>query len=205
VLKEDEVTRSRLLLVSLLAVLLFGCAAKENLIVPSTAGGDPAGTLQLSNTAGVVVFGEDGKAVRLSGRKSRPEKVVLSEEQKQKLFGEALAVQPLAPVSFSLTFEFGNDSLTQASRDLFPQILATIKERDSRDVTVIGHTDRVGGEEYNYKLGLARAENIREMLIAQGVESTAITALSYGEGDALVVTEKNVPEERNRRVVVVIR
>lgn len=188
----------------LLFGLLFGCAGKQNLIVPSDGGGS-TGALQMSNVAGTTVIGEGGQAVRLADRNSRPEAVAISEEEKKKLFGEALSVQPLAPISYSLTFEFGNDSLTQASRDLFPQILATIKERNSHDISVIGHTDRVGDEAYNFKLGMARAVNIRDMLVAQGVDSAAIVALSYGEGDALVPTEKNVAEERNRRVVVVIR
>ena len=196
---------SRLSVLLLLAAVLSGCAAKENLIVPTAGADGTPPTLQLSNSAGTTAIGETAGAVRLAGPDSRPEPVTISEADRQKLFGEALALQPLAPVSFSLTFEFGNDSLTQSSRDLFPQILATIKERRSRDITVIGHTDRVGDETYNFKLGLARANNIRDMLVAQGVEAPTIAALSYGEGAPLVKTEKGVPEERNRRVVVVIR
>lgn len=193
-----------LLIVALVCMGLYGCGAKQNYIVPG-ADADGTATLMVTNATGTVVIGDGGQSVRLTDRNSRPEPVSLSEAEKQNLFGAALAVQPLAPVSFTLTFEFGNDALTQASRDLLPRILATIKERDSYDITVIGHTDLVGDAAYNYTLGMARAVNIREILIAQGVAADSVRALSYGEGDPLVESEKNVPEERNRRVEVVIR
>lgn len=197
--------RMKPFLLLMVPLLLTGCASKRNLIMLAPADGGPGGALQVSNEAGTTVVGEDRQAVQLADHHSRPEAVVISEAEKRQLFGEALAVQPLAPVSFALTFEFGTDALTPASQELLPKILATIKERDSRDVKVVGHTDRVGEAAYNQALGLERAGVIREMLVAQGVEAGAITALSYGEGDPLVVTDDNVPEPQNRRVEVVIR
>lgn len=192
-------------LLLMVILLLAGCASKQNLIMLAPADGGPAGALQVSNAAGTTLIAEGSQAVQLTDRRSRPKTVAISEAEKRQLFGAALAVQPLLPVSFALTFEFGTDALTPASQELVPKILATIKERDSREIKVIGHTDRIGEETYNQALGLERAGVIREILIAQGVEAGAIAALSYGEGDPLVVTDDNVPEPRNRRVEVVIR
>lgn len=193
------------LLPLMVTLLLAGCAPKQNLILLAPAEGGPDGALQVSNEAGTAVLDGSGRAMRLADHHSRPETVAITEAEQRRLFGEALAVQPLAPVSFALTFEFGTDALTPASQELVPKILATIKERDSRDIKVVGHTDRVGEASYNQALGLERAGVIRQMLVAQGVEAGAITALSYGEGDPLVVTDDNVPEPQNRRVEVVIR
>lgn len=197
--------KPQLLLLLLTPLLLAGCAPKQNLIVLTPDNSGRAGALELTNETGKAVIETDGKAVLMTNRNSRPELTTISEAERTSLFGAALAVQPLPPVSYALSFEFGGDTLTPASRELVPKILATIKERDSRDIKVIGHTDRVGEEAYNQALGLERAGVIREMLIAHGVEAGAITSLSYGEGDPLVVTGDNVPEPQNRRVEVVIR
>lgn len=197
--------KPHLLLPLLMPLLLAGCAPKQNLIMLTPDNSGRAGALELSNKAGKAVLEEGGQAVMLTSRNSRPEPATLSEVERTSLFSEALAMQPLPPVSYALTFEFGTDALTLVSQEMLPKILATIKERDSRDIKVIGHTDRVGEEAYNHALGLERAVVIREMLVAQGVEAAAITALSYGEGDPLVSTADNVPEPQNRRVEVVIR
>jgi outer membrane protein OmpA-like peptidoglycan-associated protein len=197
--------KSHLPLLLLAPLLLIGCAAKQNLIVLTPDNSGRAGALELNNAAGKAVIEEGGKAVTLASRQSRPEQASLSEAERTSLFGEALAVQPLPPVSYALTFEFGADALTPASQETIPKILAAIKERDSLDIKVIGHTDRVGEEAFNHALGLERAVVIRDILIAQGVEAGAISALSYGEGDPLVVTDDNVPEPQNRRVEVVVR
>lgn len=197
--------KPHLLLLLLAPLLLAGCATRQNLIVLTPDHGGRAGALELNNAAGKAVIEEGGQAVTLANRNSRPEPTTLSEAERTSLFSEALAMQPLPPVSYALSFEFGTDALTQVSQEMLPKILATIKERDSRDIKVIGHTDRVGEAVYNQVLGLERAGVIREVLIAQGVEAGAITALSYGEGDPLVPTSDNVPEPMNRRVEVVIR
>lgn len=46
-------------------------------------------------------------------------------------------------------------------------------------ITVIGHTDRLGTDAYNYQLGLKRAKTIKDLLIRQGI-TAPIDARSEG-------------------------
>ena len=83
--------------------------------------------------------------------------------------------------------------------------MAELKRRAVPDIVVIGHTDTIGALEWNDKLSLARAERVREALIAQGLPATRITAAGRGEREPLVTTADNVAEPRNRRVEVNVR
>lgn len=72
-------------------------------------------------------------------------------------------------------------------------------------VEIQGHTDSVGSEEYNYKLGLDRAEAVRRYLNMQGgFPLHRMSVISYGE--SAPVNDNNTRDARsqNRRVVLVV-
>ena len=67
-------------------------------------------------------------------------------------------------------------------------------------MSVTGHTDAVGTESYNDRLGLQRARAVINYLVRRGVSRSRLDALeSRGESDLLVKTENR--ERRNRRAV----
>ena len=73
------------------------------------------------------------------------------------------------------------------------------------EVVITGHTDRVGAVEANDRLSLARAEAVREILVAGGLARSAITVAGRGEREPAVATADEVAEARNRRVEIKIR
>ena len=80
-----------------------------------------------------------------------------------------------------------------------------VAARGAPEVTVEGHTDRVGSVEHNEKLSRRRAEYVRNALIEAGVAPDNITVNWHGEAAPAVDTQDNVPEAANRRVEVTIR
>lgn len=48
-------------------------------------------------------------------------------------------------------------------------------------MTVIGHTDRLGSEAYNYQLGLKRAKTVKQMFVHHGIADQSIEVKSLGE------------------------
>ena len=192
--------------VFLLLVLLSGCASKENFIVLMPGSDGEVGALQLSNAQGEVLLDQQGQAVYAGGRNvepSAPVKVDTGVAREQ--FSEALQVQPKAPQSFLLYFEFDSTALTAKSQHRLSDILAAVYQRDSHDLSVIGHTDRAGDYNYNLELSLRRASAVRDLLIRQGVEGSYVCLSSHGEGNPLIPTADGVAEQRNRRVEVVVR
>ncbi|HTR45272.1 MAG TPA: OmpA family protein, partial [Thermodesulfovibrionales bacterium] len=109
------------------------------------------------------------------------------------------------PVHFVLYFISDSAQLRPESLESLPAILRTIEERNSVDISVIGHTDTVGSDEHNYKLSRERAETVATYLVGHGVEQGHIRVSSHGKRNPLIPTGDNVSEPRNRRVEVVIR
>ena len=65
---------------------------------------------------------------------------------------------------------------------------------------VYGHTDLVGSEAYNKRLGLRRARAVVNYLVRQGISRSRLEAVaSFGETQPLIVTQNR--ERRNRRTV----
>ena len=129
----------------------------------------------------------------------------MSEKQIEKKFGKAIAAQPAPPVHFLLYFEGGSTDLTKESEGLIPQIVASIKDRNSVDISVVGHADATGTQEYNMRLSRDRAEAVSKMLVTRGVDPKHLFITSHGKSDPLIKTPDGVAEPRNRRVEAIVR
>ena len=96
-------------------------------------------------------------------------------------------------------------ALTRESRNSLKEVLPSIAEHKSVDVSVVGHTDRVGTREYNYSLGMKRARIVEKIIIREGIDQAFVSVSSHGEDDPLISTGDDIPEPRNRRVEVIVR
>ena len=134
-----------------------------------------------------------------------PEATRMSQADVQASFATTIAALPGKPTAYLLYFLEGKDEFTAESRRELDKVFSELKRRPAPDILVIGHTDTVGGLTYNDKLSLARAERVREMLVALGLSAERIQAAGRGKRELLVNTEDNVPEPRNRRVEINVR
>jgi len=122
------------------------------------------------------------------------------------MFHDAIAALPPRPVSFFLYFVTGTDDLTDASKLELERMLEELRRREVADIVVIGHTDRVGNEQANDELSLARAERVKAEFVAQGIApAERIRAAGRGEREPIVPTENDVDEPLNRRVEINVR
>ena len=108
-------------------------------------------------------------------------------------------------MTFLLYFKSGGAVLTAESEAMLTEIQAVIKTRDSNDISVVGHTDRVGAADVNAALSLKRAETVADWLVNGGVNRDIIEITSHGEENPVIPTEDNVAEPKNRRVEVTVR
>jgi OmpA-OmpF porin, OOP family len=118
--------------------------------------------------------------------------------------GIALRSLPMKPVSFMLFFDLDSDRIRPESEKLLAGIVAEIAKRQVPDVSIIGHTDRAGRPEYNQKLSLRRAEQVHRLL-AEREATGKIEVVGKGESENVVAQKKRAPEQRNRRVEVIVR
>jgi len=182
------------------------CAKPAGLVIllPHPETGEVGGATVSAGGATVeLTEGGEGTRVREGQEPTTPAPIPSAEVDR--IFGAAMGARAPAPAQFLLFFVTGGEQLTEESERLVPEILAEIRRRPSPDFSIIGHTDRTGDEEFNIALGLRRAELVRDLLVASGVDPALMELASHGEADPLVPTADEVAEARNRRVEVTIR
>lgn len=124
----------------------------------------------------------------------------------QSKYAQTLAARPAAPVSFTLQFESGSAvDLAPDFKPVLDQLLAAIARYPAPEVTIIGHTDRVGSLEDNDRLSLKRAETVRDKLVQSGIAASMITLAGRGEREPAVPTADGVAQPANRRVEINVR
>ncbi len=96
--------------------------------------------------------------------------------------------------------------------DLSPEARATIekqaqwlKEYPNINVTIEGHCDERGTEEYNLALGEKRAIAVRNYLVALGINASRLQTISYGKERPAVLGDNPAAWAQNRRGVLVVQ
>lgn len=103
-------------------------------------------------------------------------------------------------VQTTVNFAFGSSQLDAGARDTLREQAAWIRQFPEVRFKVYGHTDAVGSNGYNKRLGQRRANAVVGYLTSQGISRSRLEAVvSFGETQPLIVTDGR--ERRNRRTV----
>jgi OmpA-OmpF porin, OOP family len=90
--------------------------------------------------------------------------------------------------------------LDRQARNTVKQMAAKAIRLKAPRVTIQGHTDRTGSAAHNVRLSLRRADEVRAVLIAEGVAPERIAVSAAGESRLRTPTRDNVAHRDNRRV-----
>ena len=101
----------------------------------------------------------------------------------------------------SVHFNFDQFSLSSSMNDKVSEnaALATTKA-SSYMIKVEGNCDEWGSDEYNYALGLKRANSAKAVLVEEGVSPERISMVSYGESNPVCNDKTKECWAENRRV-----
>ena len=102
-------------------------------------------------------------------------------------------------------FEVGRKGLTDDAKAILATQADLAKNDPDLGILVQGYTDQQGSVSYNHKLGLMRAEKVKEFLVGQGVSDQVIKVVSLGKEGALCLDNSDVCRNMNRRVHLEIR
>ncbi|MDO8772085.1 MAG: peptidoglycan-associated lipoprotein Pal [Burkholderiaceae bacterium] len=80
-----------------------------------------------------------------------------------------------------------------------------LASRKTQKITVEGHTDAVGGREYNLALGQKRAEAVRRSLALTGLPDAQIEAVSFGKEKPAALGSDEASMAKNRRAEISYR
>jgi outer membrane protein OmpA-like peptidoglycan-associated protein len=104
-----------------------------------------------------------------------------------------------------ILFDFNSSSLRTESRQTLRDLAANFRNYPDEQVTVEGHTDLVGTPSYNQTLSDQRASSVSSYLIDEGVPSSRITSIGYGETRPKASNDTPEGRQVNRRVEIHIR
>lgn len=101
-------------------------------------------------------------------------------------------------------FDFDKSVIKPEGRKILDGFLTSLNGSQAKydTVIVIGHTDSIGSDEYNMRLGLRRAEAVKAYLISKGINSQSIRTSSRGEREPVADNRTAEGRAKNRRVVI---
>ena len=119
------------------------------------------------------------------------------------VFGQGLQTTATRDDWEEVNFEFNSPVLS----DGYPSLLRMAEllgKNPSFKVKLEGHTDWIGSEKYNEKLGMARAATVKSFLVKYGAQAERVETVTYGKKQPKVDNKTREGRFMNRRVYMTV-
>ena len=103
-------------------------------------------------------------------------------------------------IGSKIFFENNSDKLKVASLSQLDELSKILYKYDGATLTIEGHTDSVGKDDFNMTLSQKRAESVRQYLIGKGISDTRLIPVGYGETKPIATNNTTLGKAKNRRV-----
>lgn len=100
----------------------------------------------------------------------------------------------------TIEFEPASAVLRPAGQQILNEMAAALLQLRGRRVALIGHTDALGGRPANVSLSLARAQAVKEHLVARGVPADSLSTSGMGPDQPVASNATEEGRARNRRI-----
>jgi len=101
-------------------------------------------------------------------------------------------------------FDFDSIQLTLQAQEILTKKGIWLRDNPAATVTIEGHCDNRGTNEYNLALGEGRAQSAKTFLVDLGIDGSKLRTISYGEERPLDPRQTESAWAKNRRVHFVI-
>jgi outer membrane protein OmpA-like peptidoglycan-associated protein/Tol biopolymer transport system component len=100
----------------------------------------------------------------------------------------------------NIFFDYNKSEIRKESIPELNRLVDFLNNNKKEKVLIAGHTDDIGGKEFNQKLSEERANSVKEFLISKGIYSDRIKTIGYGDTRPLVPNKDENSRAKNRRV-----
>lgn len=186
------------------------------LLKSRTQEADQAAQLAEAQQREATIAGEQANAARLQtgvmaveAEKAKAEALAAGEQTK-KLEAQIAELQAtksergLVITLGDVLFDTNKSELRSGAHYTIDKLAAFLAEYPTRNVQIEGFTDSTGAVEYNQRLSERRADAVRNILSAQGIDSRRLMTRGYGVEFPVAGNETAEGRQRNRRVEVII-
>jgi outer membrane protein OmpA-like peptidoglycan-associated protein len=101
-------------------------------------------------------------------------------------------------------FDTAKFSLRPLAREKLAKVAGIVSGHPGLRLDVEGHTDSVGGDDYNQRLSEQRGSSVRDYLIQQGMPVSSVTTRGFGKSQPVASNDTAAGRQQNRRVELVI-
>ena len=99
-----------------------------------------------------------------------------------------------------ILFETGKADLSAAAQKTLIDLNRVLKKYPENIIEVQGHTDSTGTVEYNNQLSLARAKAVYDFILANGLKTSGLSYVGYGQNVPVADNSTAEGRAKNRRV-----
>lgn len=104
----------------------------------------------------------------------------------------------------NIFYQYDSHELDARSKVELDRLIAYLTENSTVKLAVDGHTDNVGGAEYNQDLSLRRAHSLVNYLVENGIDSSRLQPRGFGETKPISDNETEEGRAKNRRTEITI-
>ena len=101
-------------------------------------------------------------------------------------------------------FDSGQYTLKSAARERLARISGIVLAYPELKLEVEGHTDSIGGDEFNQRLSEKRANSVRDYLVDSGISMEGIIARGFGKTEPVADNATSEGRKLNRRVEMIV-
>ena len=121
-------------------------------------------------------------------------------EEKEEVAEEVVAYKvPDVVMQEDIYFDFDKSTLSPSAQDNLLRKAEWLRENYDATVTIEGHCDERGTNEYNLALGDRRAESAKDFLSDLGIDPSRLSTISYGEERPVDPRQNEEAWAKNRR------
>jgi outer membrane protein OmpA-like peptidoglycan-associated protein len=193
------------------ALILAGCSSlsrtEKGAIIGATAGGAIGGVIgnQTGSTArgaiiGAAVGGVVGAVIGRQMDKQAEELAQNIPGATVQRIGEGIAVT----FASGLLYDFDSDRVRAEAAQNLRNLSSSLDQYPNTDLLIVGHTDAIGPDSYNWDLSERRARAAADYLASQGVNRTRLRTAGRGETEPIAANDTETGQQQNRRVEVAI-
>ncbi len=99
-------------------------------------------------------------------------------------------------------FDTGKAVLKPEGKAKLDDLAGKVKGINLEVIIAVGHTDSVGGDAYNQKLSIKRAEAVKAYLVTKGIEKNRVYTEGKGEKQPVADNKTKEGKAKNRRVEI---
>lgn len=214
--------RKTIMMLGAIALIAAGCTTnpytgenRASRTVTSGAGGAAAGAAA-GAIAGAIVGGNAGKGAAIGAAAGAAIGVGIGvyQDRQQAKLRERLANSGVSVtrngdniylnMPSDITFAVNQSDINPGFYETLNSVSIVLKEFDKTTISVYGHADSTGPEDYNMALSQRRAQSVSSYLAGQGVAPGRLQAIGFGESRPIADNGTESGRSLNRRVEIVI-